>query len=308
MSSSHDEGNVGTSPPMAAAAAVPDESASPAGVGDRLRHVREDKGLTLADVSQAIKITPRVLEQIEANAWGALSGHTFARGVVRSYARFLQLDSEALLRELENAPLPKPPLLELPKSTRAALPVPGEAQKRDRFAMFSGVVLVALAVVAYFLIPDDWLTTTHSAKTPDVSAAAVLPATTTAVTAAAPAVASEQVPAGQVPPPAVPAAEALPPPAASPAETPVARPPVPVGPAGALSLSFAQESWAEVRDRSGAILISENVSAGGERQLGGDPPYNIWLGNAEGVRVSFRGQPVDLAPHTRQKVARLTLE
>ena len=215
------------------------------------------------------------------------------------------------MRELENAPLPKPPLLELPKSTQAALPVPGETQKRDRVAVFSGVVLVAMAVVAFFLIPEDWLAPSRSSTVRELSGSAALPQ------AAAPVVIANAPPAPAAPDQAatVPVTEpAMPPQAASPApasvstETPVARPAVAVGPAGALSLSFAKESWAEVRDRSGAILISENVSAGGERQLGGDPPYSIWLGNADGVRVSFRGQPVDLAPHTRQKVARLTLE
>ena len=292
--------------------ATPEQAVPPAGVGDHLKSARESKGLSLADVSQAIKINPRVLEQIESNAWESLSGHTFARGVVRSYSRFLQLDAEALMRELESAPLPKPPLLELPKSTKAALPVPGETQKRDRVAVFSGVVLVAMAVVAFFLIPDDWLAPSRSSTVREIPGSAALPP------AAAPAVIANAPPATAVPdqaatvqvtePAAVPMQTVSSAPANVSAETPVVRPAVAVGPAGALSLSFAKESWAEVRDRSGAILISENVSTGGERQLGGDPPYSIWLGNADGVRVSFRGQPVDLAPHTRQKVARLTLE
>jgi len=32
------------------------------------------------------------------------------------------------------------------------------------------------------------------------------------------------------------------------------------------------------------------------------------VGNASGVELSYRGKPVDLAPHTRSDVARLTLE
>lgn len=268
------------------------------GVGDRLRAARENRGLSLADVSQAIKISPRVLEQVEGNAWNQMAGHTFARGVVRSYARLVQLDADALLRELEDAPLPKPPLLELPRSTQAALPVPGQAQKRDKVAMIGGVLLVALAVVAYFLIPDDWLTV--PVPTRERKPVAEAPAAPVAVLPAA------------SPLPVVPSGEPAPGQSAAASVTPA----VPVAqagepaavPAGQLVLRFNEASWAEIRDRSGALLLSENIAAGSERQIAGEAPYNIWLGNADGVRLSFRGQAVDLKPHTRQKVARLTLE
>jgi hypothetical protein len=32
------------------------------------------------------------------------------------------------------------------------------------------------------------------------------------------------------------------------------------------------------------------------------------IGNAHGVTLSYRGKPVDLGPHTKVDVARLTLE
>lgn len=278
-----------------AAVPVTDAPIALPGVGDRLRAAREARNLSVADVAQAIKIAPRVIQQVEGNAWNQLAGHTFARGVVRSYARLVHIDAEELLRELENAPLPKPPLLELPRSTQAALPVPGQAQKRDRVAMAGGVVLVALAVVAYFLIPDDWLGAPAPAKE-RAAVAAALPVVPAAAPSPAPA---PQPAAGET------AANS----AVAPSGAAAVPPPVAVAaPVVQLVLRFDEASWAEIRDRSGAILISENVAAGGERQLGGEAPYNIWLGNADGVRLSYRGQNVDLKPHTRQKVARLSLE
>jgi cytoskeleton protein RodZ len=303
-------------------------------VGDRLRAAREARKMSLDDVSQAIKIAPRVLEQVEGNAWAQLPGYTFARGVVRSYARLLKLDPEALLRDLESAPMPKLPLLELRPSTQAALPVPGEANKRDRYAMLAGVLLVAFAVVAYFLIPDDWLGEHSMAKT-KVPMSGEAPAPTAAPVAAAPVSAIPATPmlqtqggtaeAPMAPPPGSAPTVAQSSPAGTPpassgpssvAATDPAAPNAPLtqGPSPAaanpptLVLRFEEGSWAEIRDKTGAMLISENVSPRSERQLGGVPPYNIWLGNADGVRISYRGQPVDLKPHTRQKVARLVLE
>lgn len=297
---------------------VADNTNALLGVGDRLKAEREARGLSLDDVSQALKVSRRVLDQVEANAWGQLPGHTFARGIVRGYAKFVHLDAEPLLLELAKAPLPKPPLLELPQSTRTALPVPGQSQTRDRLAMFAGVVLVAIAVLAYFLVPEDWLSgSSETAVTAAVGAAApVAPQDVLAV----PVTPSELLtaPPGTVEPTAAAAGTAASPASSSPIAAPAligAAQPVPAAAAAQttvarslLVLRFDQISWVEVRDRNGVMLLSENVAAGSERVVNGDAPIALALGNAEGVRVTFRGKVVDLKPHTRQKVARLSLE
>ena len=41
--------------------------------------------------------------------------------------------------------------------------------------------------------------------------------------------------------------------------------------------------------------------------LSGVPPLDLVIGNAGDVSVSYRGEPIDLVPYTRQNVARLTL-
>lgn len=309
------------------------------GVGDRLKAERVARGLSLDDVSQTLKITPRVLEQVEGNAWGALPGWTFARGVVRGYARFLQMDPEPLLRQLESAPLPKPPALDLPASTRAALPVPGQSEGRDRLTAVAGVLAVAAAVMAYFLVPEEWIgnigqrpssstkpmveapasvSSTATAPSPAVTAepgnapAPSLPAPVT-TESAGPAV--PVVPQAAVAPvvPATPATAAAP----APATTPVQKPsPVAAtaaaNPAGVVSstltLKFVEGSWVEVKDRTGKMVLQENVAAGATRSVSAAPPLGLALGNADGVTAVFGGRTVDLKPHTRQRVARLTLE
>jgi cytoskeleton protein RodZ len=50
------------------------------------------------------------------------------------------------------------------------------------------------------------------------------------------------------------------------------------------------------------------MNPGGTTQaVSGTPPFEIVIGNASDVRATFRGQRVDLVPHTRQNVARFTL-
>jgi cytoskeleton protein RodZ len=68
------------------------------------------------------------------------------------------------------------------------------------------------------------------------------------------------------------------------------------------------DAWLEVKDRSGRMLISSLSPAGGERTVRGQPPFEIVVGNASSVRMTYDGKPVDLRPHTRVEVARLTLK
>jgi cytoskeleton protein RodZ len=68
------------------------------------------------------------------------------------------------------------------------------------------------------------------------------------------------------------------------------------------------EAWLEVKDGSGRMLISALNPAGAERTVRGQPPFEIVVGNASSVRMTYDGKPVDLRPHTKVEVARLTLK
>jgi transcriptional regulator with XRE-family HTH domain len=67
-----------------------------AGVGRALREAREARELTYEDVERETRIGRRYVEAIEAEDHDALPAPVYARGFVRSYARFLGLDGEAL--------------------------------------------------------------------------------------------------------------------------------------------------------------------------------------------------------------------
>jgi len=84
--------------------------------------------------------------------------------------------------------------------------------------------------------------------------------------------------------------------------------PVPVANAPQMRFVFDKESWLEVRDRDNKQVFSQRVAAGTEQVLSGQGPLSLVIGYAPGVRVFWRGQAVDLAPHTRGDVARLVLE
>ncbi|HEX4826323.1 MAG TPA: DUF2914 domain-containing protein [Candidatus Polarisedimenticolaceae bacterium] len=67
-------------------------------LGDQLRAERERRGQVLRQVADATKIRTTYLEAIEAHDWKALPADVFTRGYVRSYAEYLGLDHEHLLK------------------------------------------------------------------------------------------------------------------------------------------------------------------------------------------------------------------
>ncbi|MFN6997928.1 MAG: DUF4115 domain-containing protein, partial [Aquincola tertiaricarbonis] len=99
-------------------------------------------------------------------------------------------------------------------------------------------------------------------------------------------------------------------PVAATAPPPVASAPAAVAPAtaaGALVLRATAESWVEVRDRSGRVLLSRTLQSGETVGVDGEIPLRATIGNAAGTQVTFRGQPVDTSA-TRDNVARLELK
>ncbi len=82
-------------------------------LGHILREARETKGLTLAEVQEEIRISPRYLEALETGEYDLLPTQTHVRGFLRNYARFLGLDPAPLLERYEltqsqRKPRPKP--------------------------------------------------------------------------------------------------------------------------------------------------------------------------------------------------------
>lgn len=65
----------------------------------RLRHAREQAGLSLEELAARTKIRIAHLEAIERGAFDRLPGGIFTRGYLRAYAREVGLDPEAVVRD-----------------------------------------------------------------------------------------------------------------------------------------------------------------------------------------------------------------
>lgn len=299
------------------------------GVGKALAEARAAQGLTLADVAQQLKFMPRQIESLEAERFELLPGPTIARGMVRTYARFLKIDPEPLLQSMNGkveAPDATPQL-----AARFNQPVPFSDNGRRSTVLYLALSAAVLAIAGGVVY--EWR---HDRKAPaTVASAPTPPADDRAEVGAevkAPAPKPEPAPVAKPKPaveekvaePVAPKPEPLPQPApqAAPKPSPakeVPQPkvasvepepaaPKPAGGANRLVLRFEQDAWAEVTDAAGRNLVSSLNIAGTERVVRGAPPFNLVIGNAQHVKVIYNNKEIDLQPYVKVEVARFTLK
>lgn len=78
--------------------------------------------------------------------------------------------------------------------------------------------------------------------------------------------------------------------------------------AESLVMRFERESWVDVRDATGRVLLLGTQPANSTRALSGEKPYSMTIGNAPFVRVEHDGRAIDLGAVTQKGVARLRIE
>ena len=291
-----------------------------------LRTARETAGMTVDAVAQQLKLAPRQVRAIEDGDFTQLPGRTFVRGFVRNYARLLRIDPESVLRALPAgaaAPSLDSPALQPTAPTIGELPTNEHARPGwTRWAIPLTLVAIIAATAFYeFMYPA---TDARRATAQETSPAAEHAPSK----AQAPEIIGTPlpnpvaiVPAPSIAPPMAPVAAAAsrsaaaPPPDARTIAPPAAPPAVVPPPAATttlsdapLSLVFRDFSWTEVKDRNGRVLLSRMNPAGTTQSVTGVPPFDVVIGNASDVTLMWKGKLVDLGPHTRQNVARFTLE
>lgn len=266
-------------PSRHAAGAVPS-------LGLLLRKAREARGLSIDDVVQALKFSPRQVEALEADHLDSLPGSVFVRGLVRSYARFLKLDPEPLVGLLADSAPALPPDVRPPENMGTAMPKGGVRQIPTLVALSILLLIAAAAMAGWYFFGDKFIQEPVSARVAEPEATADAgPATEAAESAPAPAGAED---------------------AAAPVAASEPAAPVPAD-ARQLSFSFHGKSWVEVKDANQQIILTGQYGDGARQAVAGRPPFQIVVGNATAVELQFGERTVDLKPYTRAEVARLTL-
>lgn len=297
-------------------------------IGAALAREREAQRMSVEDVSARLKVAASKLRAIEAADLKALPDVTFAKGVMRAYARMLHVDIDPLLARFQ--PRAVAQVAEIARQREGGINAAFDDRNRFRSGG-NGGRWVWLALVAVVVAAGIWFGLDHirawidarssAAETVAAEAPAADNASTEAgiVTAAlppvmaasdSPAPSAETVPASAA---AASATVAAPAAAAATAAPAASAPAAPAASAaavgeGELQIRFAADTWFEIRDNSGKVVMGGTARAGQTMAGGGTAPYKVVIGNVKGVEAFTRGgTPVDLKAANRNNVARLTL-
>ena len=258
------------------------ESSTPGAI---LRRAREARGQSIADVVQVIRFSAHQIEALERDDYASLPGATSVRGLVRNYARFLKLDAAPLLTQLDPAvPVSETDVRPPTNMGGAEQPTIGQRVPSRFVAIGVGILLLVLGGYWLATLPND---NGLASLLHGVAGGAAQPAPAGVATPAvvpvvqpAPAVVAESQPAtaGEMPPHA------------------------------GLRVEFDDRSWIEVRDATQKIVFVGEYPAGTLQNIDGKAPFQLWIGRASAVRVFMGERSIDLKPHTREEVARFSLE
>src|ERR1700758_104034 len=141
--------------------------------GDRLKKEREQRGITLDDISLTTKIGTRLLRALEEEKFEQLPGGIFNKGFVRAYARHVGLDEDQTIADYmsavnENQPTtqegPEAFPVQVPQERKMPPPVPDRRSHpplardgRGPAGIPWGILAVVLLVIAIALASWSYL-------------------------------------------------------------------------------------------------------------------------------------------------------
>jgi cytoskeleton protein RodZ len=275
--------------------------------GALLRQARQARGLHIAALAISIKVPPRTLEMLEADRYDELLDLTFARALAQTVCRSLKIDPApvmALLPKVSSENLGRAesrinePFLSRPGRSGRPARVDSKSWLQALRPQWLLPGLLLLGAVGVYFFPGDWRRASQGSST--VSSELSPPPGAVVSSAPVAAAAMQQAPVELLPPADVASAAVV---TLAPAEPVIA-----TAAPSLLELRATQNAWVEVQDASNKPLLARLVQAGEVVTLDGAPPLRLKVGNASNTTVRFRGQPVDLAPSTRDNVARIELK
>lgn len=300
--------------------------------GALLRDAREAAGLHIAALAVALKVPVAKLEALEADNFSALPDMVFVRALASSVCRTLKIDPQAVLALLPQGEGPRLSAgdvgLNAPvkgfAGRSSAAPFKGAGTRSFVWAV--GLLLIGAALMMFLprgldadlsaLLKQPETTTKIPMPTGNVAqeisvavgAEQRVPSAAPAPAAAAAAAAGVgvELPAGESIKPAgiashpivLPSVEASAPSSA----------PATDAPSGVLAFKARSESWIQVRDAAGALVLQRNLAPNELVSVSGVLPLAVVIGRADATEVFVRGKPYDIGPVSRENVARFEVK
>jgi cytoskeleton protein RodZ len=292
--------------------------------GHLMRQAREDKGWSQKDTASELHLTSRVINAIEEDDFDVIPSFVFARGYIRSYARYLGLDGQALVAEFDAVyGVPdhnSKPMSAMRKTDRQSRP--GDTWVK----LVSGLFVVGLIVVSviWWQSQNSSLTLSQLTNvTVDTSAGEIVvevfdDEAQDSLDLAS--MAANQDAVSGAASPTIESADAASEGAAVVAESGVVEASVQASVEEAVPeptmaaneavfiMLFDNDCWVEIKDGNGKMVLSDLYAAGDRIEQVMVAPIEVLLGRSSAVtEISFAGRSIDLKPYTRKDIARVTL-
>ena len=317
---------------------TPDFDGQPAGFpGHILRQAREGLGLSQMEVARELHLTSKVINAIEESEFDVIPSFVFARGYIRSYARHLGLDGQGLVAQFDAA-YGAPD--QGSKPMKGIRKVDQQIKPSDTWVKLVSVLFV-VGLVAVSLMwwqsQNGGLAlsqlTSVTIDTPEGETVialggdddegldlASLSLNTNEVTVVAPVsaakdeaevsqnVIAEEVTAAVEEEVVVSEATQVAQAASTASVVAPAKETLAANQA-VLVMVFEKDCWVEIKDGNGKMILSDLYSAGDQIDQVVEAPIEVLLGRSSAVsNMTFNGRVIDLKPHTRKDIARLTLK
>jgi len=245
-------------------------------VGESITRAREERGLSVEDLSAQTRIRAGLIRQIEADDFAGCGGAVYARGHLRSLGKIVGLNPEELVAEFDRAHSSEP--------APALVPVPAvdphEAarvdHRRPNWAAAMAVALVVICVLAAVSLLGNNKSPSKSTHN-DAGASAVTP-----------------------PPSKAPSAS----PTSSPPPGAVSR----LRPDQAIALIrvTSDRTWMSVSTLSGQLLFQGLLASGQQKLFKDAHGLRLVIGNAPAVDLVANGRDLG-APRSQGNVAHVTI-
>lgn len=124
-----------------------------ASLGQELKRERELRGISLKEIADSTKISLRFLRALEDDQLDMLPGKFFTKGIIRSYAKYLGLEEEAVLNKYYEDSLEKQEAEAIEKKNKKPLKlIPKDVKKFLQYIILI-VILILIALSLYLYLP-----------------------------------------------------------------------------------------------------------------------------------------------------------
>ena len=240
-------------------------------VGEALRRTRTYYGKSLDDVEKALRIRASQIDAIERGDLEALPGRVYAIGFVRSYAEYLDLDGGKVVQ------LFKSQYMNGHDNSALSFPAPASETKTPAIWIVAFSLIAASACILFWndmkqsdrtivediaALPEHIETHINQEIKPTIDQEQyreIVTAVEDTITASEPAVGIENMGTEEVP-------------------------------RSGVILQILGESWVEIKDSDGRVLVSTVLEDGDEYFVPNSPGLSMSLGNAANVEILVNGR------------------